>query len=164
MNPSLQGSFDLVFRPSLRLISVVRRFVQDFYQHLLDEDVSMQLALATHELLENAVKYGVDGETRLSIEVTNDEKSRVVKICTKNRTTPQHVEAVVALFTELNAASDRFAFYQLLMRRTANSPDRSGLGLARISVEADMDLSHELRGDELTIYARSTLNPSGGQA
>jgi len=34
MTQQVVGSFDLVFRPSVNLVSVVRRFVQNFYDEL----------------------------------------------------------------------------------------------------------------------------------
>lgn len=154
------GSFELVFRPSVTLISVVRRFVQNFYEDLLDGEVSSQLALATHELLENAVKYSVDGEAHLSIAVVDHDGRREVSIGTKNRASAAHIDTLQSLFAELNAAPDPFAFYQKLMMRTARDPNRSGLGIARIAAEADMALTHQLHGDELHVFGRCTIAPN----
>jgi len=153
MANELLGSFDLVFRPSIELITVVRRFVQDFYHHLLDDDGSSQLALATHELLENAAKYSINKEARLSIDVFRIEKGRHVVIRTTNRAGPNDIQNIKELFGEMAEATDPFAFYQTLMRKTARVPNHSGLGIARIAAEADMQVTHELQGDELSVLA-----------
>ena len=50
--------FHLVFRPNIKLVSTVRRFTGEFYRRVLvDQDLASRLALATHEMLENAVTY-----------------------------------------------------------------------------------------------------------
>ena len=157
MTQNLIGSFDLVFRPSVNLISVVRRFVQNFYEHFLDGDAGAQLALATHELLENAVKYSTDGEARLSIAVAKGNGKHEVSIGTKNRASPEHLATLHSLFGELESSPDGFTFYQTLMKRSAKDPVRSGLGLARIVAEADMDLRHQVHGDELHVYGRCVV-------
>jgi len=157
MSQQVVGSFELVFRPSVNLISLVRRFVQNFYEHLLDGDAGAQLALATHELLENAVKYSTDGEARLSIAVAKQDGKHEVSIGTKNRASTEHLETLDELFGELKKSSDAFTFYQTLMKRSAKAPNRSGLGLARIVAEAEMDLHHQVHGDELHVYGRCTV-------
>src|SRR5947209_8429255 len=76
--------FELNFRPNVALVSVVRRFVNEFYQRFLsDPDATSRLALATHELLENAVKYSKDGETTIRIELEHSTP-KVVRLELKN--------------------------------------------------------------------------------
>jgi hypothetical protein len=57
------------------------------------------------------------------------------------------------------SAPDAFAHYQRLMRDTARSKDESGLGLARIRAEAEMDLALEVRGSSVALTA-SLVVPS----
>jgi anti-sigma regulatory factor (Ser/Thr protein kinase) len=72
------ASFELNFRPNVALVSVVRRFVTEFYQRFLsDADGTSRVALATHELLENAVRYSKDGETTIRIEVEHSSPKLV---------------------------------------------------------------------------------------
>ena len=48
--------FHLVFRPNIKLVSTVRRFTGEFYRRVLvDQELASRLALATHEMLENAM-------------------------------------------------------------------------------------------------------------
>jgi hypothetical protein len=44
------------------------------------------------------------------------------------------------------------------MRRTYGIQDESGLGLARIRAEGELDLSVKIRGHEVTIIAVSASN------
>jgi hypothetical protein len=156
MTGTLIGSFELVFRPSVDLVSVVRRFVGDFYQKTLGSDGGEQLALATHELLENSVKYGMSGETKLCIDVYRESKERYIAVRTRNEASADNVDVVRTLVQRLRAGSP-FDFYQVLMRESLASPNRSGLGLARIAAEADMSLSYAVDGSQLTIQAECRL-------
>lgn len=71
--------FELDFKPNVQLVSVVRRCVTELYQRFLDDpDGTSRVALATHELLENAVEYSRDGETTIRIEVAQHETPRRV--------------------------------------------------------------------------------------
>lgn len=146
--------FHVSFAPNIKLVSTVRRFTAEFYERLLvDADIAARLALATHELLENAVAYAVDGETGVRIELDAHE----LVIRTWNRTTPEHLAELTAGIDELNREPDADAYYQTLMARTAKRTDGSGLGLARIRAEADMTVSYELDHDRVCIVARTPI-------
>jgi hypothetical protein len=150
--------FELAFRPSVALTSVVRRFVSEFYQHVLrDADLAARLALATHELVENAVKYSVDGDSTLRVEL--DRARGIVTVTTRNVSEPRHIDRLRARFAEMDAAKDDFSFYQTLLRRSTSEKGGSGIGLARIRCEADMDLTLEIGGDRVGICARSRALP-----
>ena len=148
---------EVSFRPNVELISVVRRFVSDFYARMFkDADATSRVALATHELLENAVRYSWDGETRIRVEVVNpDPQSQVAAIRTWNLASPDHVQAVRNLFQEMDSNSDAFHHYQTLMRRTAKVVGGSGLGLARVRAEAEMELSFEVADGVLSVGAKT---------
>lgn len=148
---------EVSFRPNVELISVVRRFVSDFYARMFkDADATSRVALATHELLENAVRYSRDGETRIRVEVLNpDPQCQLAAIRTWNVTTPDHVQAVRNLFQEMDSNSDAFHHYQTLMRRTAKVVGGSGLGLARVRAEAEMELSFEVTDGVLSVGAKT---------
>jgi hypothetical protein len=151
-------SFQIVFRPSAHLISLVRSFVADFYQKVIDDrSLASRLALTTHELLENSAKYSTDGATTLYVEV--DPTDGHVLLQTANRATPTQVEALKGWFAEIAAAPDVAALYADMVRRTAVLKTGSGgLGLARILAEGDMSMDLTVEGDRVLITARGSIS------
>jgi anti-sigma regulatory factor (Ser/Thr protein kinase) len=152
---------ELTFSPNVELISVVRRFVSAFYDQVLqDRDASSRLAVATHELLENACKYSCDGQTTIRLEIT--EGRRYARILLSNRAPPERVADIRARFDEMNSFPDADAYYQAMMGRSMKSESGSGLGLARIRAEAEMTLALTSDADRLCIVAHTHIgNPSG---
>jgi hypothetical protein len=152
--------FELSFRPNVALVSVIRRFVLEFYQRFLgDADATSRVALATHELLENAVKFSTDGATTIRIEVHQDKNPHVVDIELRNRAEPANVAAMRDILDGVASAPDALAFYQqLLVKRAKVSGKSGGLGLARICAEGEMHLSHRIvDGDVTVIQARTSV-------
>jgi hypothetical protein len=155
--------FELSFSPSVGLVSTVRRFVTNFYDQILeDAEVTSKVAVATHELLENAVRYSTDGQTCVRVGVRREgRKTFTVTIDTSNRTKEEHVVFLTALMDEMQRSSDPEAFYQTLMARSAKRTDGSGLGLGRIRAEADMTLTHEIKGDRVHLHAQARFESAG---
>ncbi len=149
-----QPYFHVSFRPNFRLVSTVRRFTEEFYQRMLgDQETSERIALATHELLENAIAYASDDETGVRVELTED----TLTVRTWNRTSPERLESLKSMIDEMNQADDPAAYYQTLMSKTAYRTDGSGLGLARIRAEADMAITYEVTTDRVCIAAQTTV-------
>lgn len=152
--PADGAHFELSFSPNVKLISTVRRFVGDFYERVLgDPEVTSRLVVATHELLENAVRYSSDGKSSIRIAVKRDEKGVFATIVTQNRTDQGHVSELEALLAEIRGGTDRSSVYQAMMRRSATREDGSGLGLCRIHAESEMDLSCELNDGLVSVRA-----------
>jgi hypothetical protein len=156
--------FELNFKPNVQLVSVVRRFVTEFYQRFLnDPDGTSRVALATHELLENAVKYSRDGETTIRIEVSNDAPKRVT-IQLRNRAELAHIAAIREIVDGVTKADDATAFYhQLIASKARNKSAGSGLGLARICAEAEMTINYDVQGDTVLIEASTAMTEGGKQ-
>lgn len=149
---------ELNFQPSVGLVSVVRRFVADFYQRYLDDaDGTSRVALATHELLENALKYSKDGDTTIRIEVELTQP-RQVRITLQNRADAEHLGEIREIVDGVRQAADPDAFYQALLLRKARTHDGSGLGLARICAEGEMQVTCTVgEADLVTIEATTWI-------
>ena len=146
--------FHLVFRPNMKLVSTVRRFTGEFYRRVLvDQELASRLALATHELLENAVAYSHDDETAIRIEIEGD----LLSVRTWNRAKPERIAAIKANIDRVMSAADPDAYYQEAMSVAAKRNDGSGLGLARVRNEAEMKLSYEIDNDRACIRAVATI-------
>jgi len=136
------GFCELSFQRRPELVSIVRRFVSDFYdQTLADADASSRVALATHELLENAVKYARNGQATVRIEVSATGSSAHIRIRTRNRATPEDAAYITRTISEMRGSPDPNLYYLDVIRRNARRTDGSGLGLARIHAEAEMEVS-----------------------
>lgn len=149
---------ELHFRPDHELVTVVRRFVADLaQQYLIDPEGTSRIALAIHELLENAVKYAIDGEATLRVDVDLDRHPRPVRIALRNRARPEDIVAIGAILDDLARAPCAQTFYQQLLVRRANVKGRSsGLGLARLCAEGDMKLSYRVIDHDVTVLEATT--------
>lgn len=146
--------FTLSFRPNTALVSTVRRFVAEIYERWLTPELTSRVALASHELLENAVLYASDGVTEVHIEIAPLGDGQTVCIRTRNTASPENLDVLRAAFAELDAATDPEAYYQVMMRRTAKRTHGSGLGLARILAETGMAMTLDITHDSVSIAAR----------
>ena len=151
---------ELTFSPNVELISVVRRFVSAFYDQILeDPDTASRLAVATHELLENACKYASDGKTTLSIEFIREGAG--VRIVLSNRAAPEQIADLSERFVEMAECPDPDLYYQRMMTRSMKQKSGSGLGLARIRAEAEMTLAFRCDGDCLYLIAETHTGSRG---
>ena len=155
--PDRAAYFELSFSPNVSLVSTVRRFVSEFWIQILPSaEITSQLAVATHELLDNAVLYSFDGNTYIRIDVVKEPGSAVVTIRTSNRASPTNLDRVRAALDELAGAPDPAAYFQRMMRKAAERAEGSGLGLARVRAESDMTIAYEVEAD--TVHLRATAH------
>ena len=159
------GSFELRFEPCAALVSVVRRFVLDFYRQMVDDAETVSaLALATHELLENTVKYSSNGRGELSVAVDARGELLQVSVRTRNAALASDIAVLERSFEKLSHATDADDYYRETICESIEHDQGSGLGLARIFAEAGMRLELEVRGDHVQIIAeRAVPLPSAAQ-
>lgn len=145
---------ELCFKPSAHLTSSAREFVADFYQKVFAErDAVERIAIATHELLENGAKYALDGVTRLRIDAVLRDGVYLIQVSSSNRATSQDHDALEQVFEEMKRYEDVTQYYLAQLRRTAKQAEGSGLGLARVRAEADMNITYERIGEIALIRA-----------
>lgn len=163
---SRAASLSLSFGRRPRMVAFVRRTVADFYGALYDEIAApveqqrgwtSQVSLAAHELAENTVRHGLAGDAVFTIAVDPEPgdpgRAHVVRVTTRNRADAGQRALVLRRVEELRTAPDLFAFYLGLLTESARDKGSAGLGLARIRVEARMELGCVVDGDELVVTA-----------
>jgi two-component sensor histidine kinase len=147
-------NFELSLEPNPRMVSIVRRFVEETFEKLVgDPDAIFRISMAAHELLENGAKYAVGRRAILRVVLEEQETGASAHIAITNETTKDHVERLRARISEIAGTEDPFGLYQTLMRRSSKMREESGLGLARIRAEGEMALGLEVVGSTVTIVA-----------
>lgn len=166
-----QGArFSTEFERQPRMARLLRRFVSDFHDEVILGFVSPQgyaspqgsrLSMAAHELVENVITHGSEGTATFSIAIgpapQDPDHHYTVEMKTRNHIGPDDHEAVSRLLRELDQADDPFDVFLALMASTAKRPEGSGLGLARVCVEAQMELACLVDGDQLEITAQACI-------
>jgi anti-sigma regulatory factor (Ser/Thr protein kinase) len=143
----------LRMRPPWVFIDELRRFVESFCACACpDANREAQLALAVHELTQNAVHHGEEIELKLEVDATRDR----VSVSVTNPCTDETYAALAARLDRMNDEKDALAHYLTAMRETPVST-RGGLGLARVRFEAQLELSVSRNGGELTVHASGPL-------
>ena len=158
--PTREMGFDLCIDPNPRFVSVVRRFVEAAFDRLLcDAGAVFRVSMSAHELLENAAKYSLGSKAllRVSFKRLSDDDAQV-SLYLSNETTPEHIDRLRTRVMAIAGAPDPFGHYQALMRQNARASDESGLGLARIRAEGEMNLELEVRGNTVALLANAHLD------
>jgi two-component sensor histidine kinase len=145
-------SFGMQLEPQPRMVSIVRRFVEEGCEKLVGNPFAVhRVSLAVHELLENASKYRTGPEAGLAVRCDRD--GAAASITVTNQAAPAHIARLRTRVAEIQAAAEPFVYYQSLMRRTAALEEESGLGLARIRAEGELRLDLQVVGNVVTIVA-----------
>ena len=136
----------------------IANWLIDFCQMAIEDlETTSRLHMAAHELVENVLKYGSSPEIGLEFELERGDTRSIVRLRTRNTAAPEQLLEVARRVSELKAAADPVAYYDRLIRSTAPIVGTSGLGLARIFVEANMDVEIELTDERVCIKAVSAL-------
>lgn len=124
--------------PPWLFIDEIRRFVESFCSCAgLGGDREAQVALAVHELMQNAVPNARGEEVELDLEV--DPKADRVSIRVGNSAGDAEFAALSARLEAMYREPDALAHYLKIMKELPSST-RGGLGLARVRFEAQLDI------------------------
>jgi hypothetical protein len=140
--------------PSWMFVDDIRRFVESFCAAACPgAEREEQLALAAHELVQNAISYasvpGVD--LRLSV----DHEAKRVRVSVTNVVRPEQARVLRERLAALCSHPDPLTGYLAAMREAPDS--RGGLGLPRIRYESALELEVEHRDDRVTVHAHGPL-------
>ena len=154
----MQKQLALTIWPDRTTVSVIRRFVEETCEHVIaDLDACSRVAMAVHELVENAAKYASAGPIDLRVRLDDGERPQVA-VEVDNAATADAQAALRAAFAEMEMAGDPFAHYQALLRRAARRTEGSGLGLARVAFEGEMKVTAQLDGAMVRVRATAPLD------
>jgi hypothetical protein len=138
-------------------LTAVRRFVADLTQSVVhDAELASRLAMSTHELLENAVKYSADPRRLVTLQLCA-EADQCVQVTVLNVSNAALAASLHEWINRINESADPIASYHQMLTRSMDEDSGSGLGLARIRAEGNMELSCTLRGDMLAVRAQAAI-------
>lgn len=144
------------------MIAVVRRTVEDACLRLGgDPDLASCLGVAAHELLENAIKYADDGQVTVELAMTRTGPKLETTVRASNTASPARLRQLEVVGQGIAAAQDRVTYYRDRMIAVASVAEGSGLGLARILGETNLQLSIAIDGRLARVEATQTTELGG---
>jgi anti-sigma regulatory factor (Ser/Thr protein kinase) len=155
-DPKRRSTYLMIrMRPPWVFIDEIRRFVQSFCAVACPgHDREEQVALAVHELMQNAIRASDGEDVDLALEVDPDGDRIHVRVT--NSCSEAEYRDLCARIERMNGERDALAHY---LRAMAEAPaqTRGGLGLARVRFEAQLELEATRDGDYVTIHASGRL-------
>lgn len=147
-----EASVTIDFPPSMAAVDRIIRWLSELcYLSPGDLDVTSRMELAIYELVENTVKYGTDSKVSVKVSVEDTEAGKLLKLSTHNQAAPERLGSAVRILTDLRETADPIAYYDQLILESAPRQGMSGLGLARIRAEAELELDFAVEGNRLSI-------------
>jgi len=145
----------LRMKPPWVFVDEIRRFVESFCSCACPgESREAQVALAVHELMQNAIPHAGGESVDLTLQV--DPVADRIEISVSNPGTEEQFAEFKGRLERLNLEPDPLQSY---LRAMAEAPmnQRGGLGLARVRFEAQLDLSITREGNRITVLAWGRL-------
>ncbi len=144
------GYIKLAFGPRWKYIAVVRGFIQNFLAvSLADNAKADKIAMAASELLENAVKYASEEETKVQMALFPDGE-KAMAIAVSNKATPESIAYVKKLFERVMEGDPLEAYVAMMREAAVRSDGKSQLGLVRIRYETGCKIFLDTTSDTVT--------------
>jgi anti-sigma regulatory factor (Ser/Thr protein kinase) len=146
----------LRMKPPWVFVDEIRRFVESFCSCACPgQSREAQIALAVHELMQNAIPQAGGDDVDLTLQV--DPAANRIEIAVSNPCSDEQFHDLLSRVERLNSEPDALRSY---LRAMAEAPAaaRGGLGLARVRFEGQLDLSVLREGRRVTVLARGPLD------
>jgi anti-sigma regulatory factor (Ser/Thr protein kinase) len=139
---------------SWNVVDDIRRFVEQFCATACPEAKrEEQLALATHELVQNAIANAATPDIDVKLELAR--RTGRVTISVSNDAREDQIEILRERLGRTVAHANPLQGYLAAMKEDPHS--RGGIGLARIRFEAALELDLEVAGGRITMHATGPL-------
>ncbi len=140
--------------PSWVFVDDIRRFVESFCAAACPgAEREEQLALAAHELVQNAISYASRPGVDLRLAV--DHEAKRVRVSVSNVARPEQATLLRERLAEIASHPDPLDAYLAAMREAPET--RGGLGLPRIRFEAALELELTEEAERVTVHAHGPL-------
>lgn len=143
----------LKLEPTWVMVDDIRQLVAAFCATTCGGERQDQLALAAHELVQNAIAHAASPDIELELSLDRAGDRAVVSVT--NRARPDAIAALRARLARTVAHGSALDGYLAAMRDNPHA--RGGLGLARIRYEAALELALDIEGDRVTVRAAGPL-------
>jgi hypothetical protein len=153
------------FTPSSNQISAVRNFINEFWKPVCaDADVRARLGLSAHEMLDNAVRYSLDGRVLLRIQALGKGSSYTVVVQTSAPATEADAAKLARALETPSSPSlaSPDARYAREMERVDTTNSGFALRAARIAAEGQMDMRCAYDGKTLEVTATIEVETTKG--
>jgi anti-sigma regulatory factor (Ser/Thr protein kinase) len=141
--------------PPWVFIDEIRRFTESFCACACPgQDREAQVALAVHELMQNAVPHSHGEEVELCLEVSREADTIAIRVT--NRCSDDDYQELRERIERMNKEPDALAHYVRMMREHPTTT-RGGLGLARVRFEAQLDINVRREAGRVIVEAAGPL-------
>lgn len=148
---------NLRMKPVWAFVDDLRKFSEVFCACACpDADRETAIALAVHELVQNAIQNGSGPEIELVLEVAS-ERNRI-EVAVTNACTDEAYAKLAAIVERMNLEPDPLQWYVRSMKENPNSR-RGGLGLARVRFESQLEIGLRRAPGGATVRASGLLRP-----
>jgi hypothetical protein len=148
-NKELKILFQVRLETSPQLLQGAVEFTSLYTKHRFPARMAERVALASHELIENAITYGsVSADVVYTLGVVEDH----IEIRVTNSSSLARLKNLRTHLERLRIDPEK-VFREEMARSISGTGARAALGLARISYECQMDIGFEAEGSQVTLRA-----------